>query len=59
MTLVTLEEIKSVLTLSKNDKSPGPDGIPVEVYRSLFYVMGLDLLRVIEDSRKSGEIRCF
>ena len=56
MTPVTLDEIKSVLALSKNDKSPGPDGIPVEVYRVIFYVMGMDLLRVIEDSRKNGKI---
>ena len=53
---VTLEEINTILTLSKNDKSPGPDGIPVEVYRVLFDVMSLDLLRVIEDSRKNGKI---
>ena len=53
---ITLEEILSILNLSKNDKSPGPDGIPVEVYRSLFEMLGLDLLRVIEDSRKSGKI---
>ena len=53
---VTLEEIKFILTISKNDKSPGPDGIPVEVYRALFDVMGLDLLRVIEDSRQMGKI---
>ena len=49
---VTLQEIKSILTLSKNDKSPGPDGIPLEFYRALFDVLGLDLLRVIEDSKK-------
>ena len=42
--------------MSKNDKSPGPDGIPVEVYRSLFYILGEDLLRVVEDSRKYGKI---
>ena len=53
---VTLEEIKTILSLSKNDKSPGLDGIPIEVYRTLFDVMGLDLLRVIEDFRKSGKI---
>ena len=53
---ITLEEILSILKLCKNDKSPGPDGIPVEVYRSLFEVLGLDLLRVIEESRMSGKI---
>ena len=30
MSPVTLKEIQSVLAMSKNDKSPGPDGIPVE-----------------------------
>ena len=56
LTLVTLKEIQYVLSLSKNDKSPGPDGIPVEAYRDLFDVLGLELLRVVEDSRKSGKI---
>ena len=51
-----MEEILSILNLSKNDKSLGPDKILVEVYRSLYEVLGLDLLRVIEDSRKSGKI---
>ena len=53
---VTIVEIQSILSLSKNDKSPGPDGIPVEVYRALFDVLGRDLLRVVEDSRINGKI---
>ena len=53
---VTLVEIQSVLPLSENDKSLGPDGILVEVYRALFDVMGSDLLRVIGDSRQYGKI---
>ena len=53
---VTLQEIQSILTLGKNDKSPGLDGLPVEVYRVLFDVLVVDLLRVIEDSRKNGKI---
>ena len=28
----------------------------MEVYRALFDVLGLDLLRVVDDSRKSGKI---
>ena len=32
---VTLGEIHSILSASKNDKSPGPNGIPVEVYKEL------------------------
>ena len=42
--------------MSKNDKNLGPDGLPVEVYRALFDVLGMDLLRVIEDSWKNGKI---
>ena len=38
---VNLQEIQSIHTLSKNDKSPGPDGLPVEVYRALFDVLGI------------------
>ena len=53
---VTIEEIQSILTVNKNDKSLGPDGIPVEVFRALFDVLGSDLLRVIEDSRCFGKI---
>ena len=53
---VTLHEIQSILTLSKNDKSLGPNGLPVKVYRALFDVLGMDLLRVIENSRKNGKI---
>ena len=41
---LTLNEIQSVVSMSKNDKSLGSDGIPVEVYRALFDVMGSDLL---------------
>ena len=44
------------MSVSKNDKSPGPDGIPMEVYKALFDVLGSDLLRVIKDSRCSGKI---
>ena len=53
---VSLMEIQSVLALSKNDKSPGLDGIPMEVYRVLFGVLGLDLLSVVDDSRKYGKV---
>ena len=53
---VTLVEIQYVLSLSNNDKSPGSDGILVEVYRALFDVLGLDLLRVVDDSWKCGKI---
>ena len=53
---ITLQDIKHLLSISKNDKSSGPDGIQVEVYRCLIDVLGEDLLRVIEISRISGKI---
>ena len=37
---VSMQDLKHILSISKNDKSPGPDGIPVEVYRCLFDVLG-------------------
>ena len=56
MKSVTMQDIKHILSISKNDKSPGPNGIFVEVYKCLFDVLGEDLLRVIELSRISGKI---
>ena len=56
MKLILLQDLKHILSISKNDKSLGPDGIPVEVYRALFDVLGGYLLRVIELSRISGKI---
>ena len=53
---VSLMEIQSILALSKNDKSLGLDGILVEVYRVFFDVLGLDLLEVVDDSRKYGKV---
>ena len=51
------QEIQSILSVIKNDKSLGPDGLPVEFYRDLFDVMGLELLSVVEDSWKCGKDR--
>ena len=48
MMFVNMQDLKYILSISKNDKSPGLDGIPVEVYRCLFDVLGEDVLRVIE-----------
>ena len=53
---ITLQDIQHILSISKNDKSPGPDGIPIKVYKCLFDILAEDLLRVIEISRISGKI---
>lgn len=48
MAPVTLIEIQAVMDLCKNDKSPSPDGIPVEV-------LGPYLGRVVGDSCRLGK----
>lgn len=53
---VTMEEIEGVLKWFKKDKSPGPDGWPIEFYIHFFELLGRDLLIAIEDSRKHDRI---
>lgn len=54
--LVTLQELESTLKWFKKDKSPGPDGWPVEFYLAFYDMLGEDLLDVIEESRITGHI---
>ena len=56
MDSVSITELQVVLALCKNDKILDLDGIPIEIYRTLFDVLGSDLLRVVDDSRVSGKI---
>ena len=37
---ITIDEIKSTLMEMKHDKSPGIDGIPIEVYKVLWNDLG-------------------
>ena len=53
---VTLGEVEGALKSFKKDKSPGPDGWPVEFYLSFFYLLGKDMLSVMESSRLSGRV---
>jgi len=54
--LVTMEELKMVLSLFKKDKSPGPDGWTVEFFIHFFELLSLDLLVMVEETRSSGHI---
>jgi hypothetical protein len=53
---VTLEELKTVLAIFKKEKSPGPDGWPVEFFFFFFDLVGGDLLEMVEDSRRKGHL---
>ena len=49
-------ELFVVLHSFQKDKSPGPDGWPIEFFLGFFYLIGGDLLKVVEESRQAGFI---
>jgi hypothetical protein len=53
---VTMEELKTVLSLFKKDKIPGHDGWTVEFFTYFFDLVGEDLLDMVEESRLRGSI---
>ena len=53
---VTLLEIERALKYFNKDKSPGPDGSPVEFYLSFFDLLRNDLLLLVEESRLTGKV---
>jgi len=53
---VTMAELEATLKWFKKDKSPGPDGWTIEFYLAFFKVLGNDLLRIVEESRRRGRI---
>ena len=52
----TLQEVECVLKGFKKDKSPSPDGWPVEFYLHFLDLVGLDILKSIEHSRTDGRV---
>jgi len=54
--LVKLEELRDILKIFKMDKSPGPHGWTVELFFHFFDLVGGDLLNMVEESRKKGNI---
>ena len=54
--LVTLSEIELALKSFKKDRSPGPDGWPVEFFLHFFDLLGKDLLSAVECARIFGFI---
>lgn len=53
---VTLDEIRTVLNHFEKEKSPSLDGWTIEFFIHFFDLFGLELLRVVEDSRLKGLI---
>lgn len=53
---VTMEELEATLKWFKKDKIPGPDGWTVEFYIAFFEILGNNLLKIVEDYRRSGRI---
>jgi len=53
---VTKEELEATIKWFKKDKSPGPDGWAIEFYIAIFDILGDDLLKIVEDCRRSGKI---
>ena len=56
LTAFTLQDVEGVLKGFKKDKSPGPDGWLVKFYLHFFYLVGHDILNVIEHSRLEGRV---
>jgi len=53
---VDLEEVHTVLKSFTKDKFPGPDGWTIALFLFFFDLMGLDLVRMVEESRVGGHI---
>ena len=54
--VVTMREIEAALKYFKKDKSPGPDGWPVEFFLVFFDLLGRDLQTIVECSRIEGRV---
>ena len=53
---VTILEIERALKSFKKDKSPGPDGFPVEFFLAFFDLLGDELVLLVEEARLTGSV---
>ena len=53
---ITLEEVERALKSFKKDKSPGPDGWPMDFFLAFFDLLGSELLNMVESSRIEGRV---
>ena len=48
------EELKATLNSFQKEKIPGPDGWTVEFFLAGYDTIGLDLLKLVEETRVNG-----
>jgi len=56
MSIVTKEEVESVINSMARGKSPGPDGWTIELFHHFFDLIGAEITEVVEESRSKGEV---
>lgn len=53
---LTLEELQRAVAELSGKKSPGPDGLPLEIYKQYGEVLLPELLEVLEEAAKEGRL---
>ncbi|XP_056407014.1 uncharacterized protein LOC130298133 [Hyla sarda] len=53
---ISLEELEQALKDANNERAPGPDGLPCEVYKKFSGVLLPQLLRVVESAVSEGSL---
>ena len=53
---ITLSELFKSMKLMPNNKSPGEDGIPIELYKTYFNIIGQDMLEVFRIGLDNREL---
>jgi len=53
---ITISELKETISDMPKEKSLGPDGWTQELFHKFFDIMGMDLLKVVEESLSTGYI---
>lgn len=56
MMKVMKEDLEATIKWFKKYKSPGPYGWTIEFYIAFFDILGDDLLKIVEDCKRSGRI---
>ena len=53
---VNLEQLMKILSSFQEERSPGPNGWPVEFFQPFFDLVGEDLLKMIEELKIQGKL---